>query len=333
MAILVTGGAGYIGSHTVCELLDHGEEVIVLDNLEKGHREAVPAPTLIHGDVRDRELLDRIFRQYEVEAVVHFAAYSLVGDSMKDPLAYYDNNVTATQILLTQMIEHGVKQIVFSSTAATYGEPRQIPIQETDPTEPTNAYGETKLAIEKMMAWCEQAYGLRFVSLRYFNAAGAHPDGHIGEDHNPETHLIPIVLQVALGQRESLSVFGDDYPTEDGTCIRDYVHVMDLAQAHRLALKKLRETGESGIYNLGNGTGFSVKQVVERAREITGRPIPTRVVPRRPGDPAVLIASSQKAREELGWRPQYENLDNMIATAWAWHQAHPHGYRKEGVRG
>jgi UDP-glucose 4-epimerase len=333
MAILVTGGAGYIGSHTVCELLDHGEEVIVLDNLEKGHRDAVLAPIFIQGDVRDRELLDQIFRRYDVEAVVHFAAYSLVGDSMKDPLAYYDNNVTAAQILLTKMMEHGVKHIVFSSTAATYGEPRQIPIQETDPTEPTNAYGETKLAIEKMMGWCEQAYGLRFVSLRYFNAAGAHPDGHIGEDHNPETHLIPIVLQVALGQREALSIFGDDYPTEDGTCIRDYVHVMDLAQAHRLALEKLRKTGKTGIYNLGSGTGFSVKQVVERAREITGYPIPTRVAPRRPGDPAVLIASSQKAREELGWRPQYEDLDTMITTAWAWHRSHPNGYRKEEIRG
>jgi UDP-glucose 4-epimerase len=333
MAILVTGGAGYIGSHTVCELLDHGEEVIVLDNLEKGHRDAVLAPIFIQGDVRDRELLDQIFRRYDVEAVVHFAAYSLVGDSMKDPLAYYDNNVTAAQILLTKMMEHGVKHIVFSSTAATYGEPRQIPIQETDPTEPTNAYGETKLAIEKMMGWCERAYGLRFVSLRYFNAAGAHPDGHIGEDHDPETHLIPIVLQVALGQREALSIFGDDYPTDDGTCIRDYVHVMDLAQAHRLALEKLRETGKSGIYNLGSGTGFSVKQVVERAREITGHPIPTRVAPRRPGDPAVLIASSRKAREELGWRPQYEDLDTMITTAWAWHRSHPNGYRKEEIRG
>ncbi|MBN2908315.1 UDP-glucose 4-epimerase GalE [Polycladomyces sp. WAk] len=333
MAILVTGGAGYIGSHTVSELLDHGEEVIVLDNLEKGHREAVLAPTFIHGDVRDRDLLDRIFRRYDVEAVVHFAAYSLVGDSMKDPLAYYDNNVAAAQILLTKMIEHGVKRIVFSSTAATYGEPRQIPIQETDPTEPTNAYGETKLAIEKMMGWCEQAYGLRFVSLRYFNAAGAHPDGHIGEDHDPETHLIPIVLQVALGQREALSIFGDDYPTEDGTCIRDYVHVMDLAQAHRLALKRLRDTGKSGIYNLGSGTGFSVKQVVERAREITGHPIPARMAARRAGDPAVLIASSHKAREELGWRPQYEDLDTMIATAWAWHRSHPNGYRKEEIRG
>jgi UDP-glucose 4-epimerase len=277
--------------------------------------------------------LDQIFRRYDVEAVVHFAAYSLVGDSMKDPLAYYDNNVTAAQILLTKMMEHGVKHIVFSSTAATYGEPRQIPIQETDPTEPTNAYGETKLAIEKMMGWCERAYGLRFVSLRYFNAAGAHPDGHIGEDHDPETHLIPIVLQVALGQREALSIFGDDYPTDDGTCIRDYVHVMDLAQAHRLALEKLRETGKSGIYNLGSGTGFSVKQVVERAREITGHPIPTRVAPRRPGDPAVLIASSRKAREELGWRPQYEDLDTMITTAWAWHRSHPNGYRKEEIRG
>ncbi|MDN4592464.1 UDP-glucose 4-epimerase GalE [Polycladomyces subterraneus] len=333
MAILVTGGAGYIGSHTVSELLDHGEEVIVLDNLEKGHREAVLAQTFIHGDVRDRELLDQIFRRYDVEAVVHFAAYSLVGDSMKDPLAYYDNNVAAAQILLTKMIEHGVKRIVFSSTAATYGEPRQIPIQETDATEPTNAYGETKLAIEKMMKWCEQAYGLRFISLRYFNAAGAHPDGHIGEDHDPETHLIPIVLQVALGQREALSIFGDDYPTEDGTCIRDYVHVMDLAQAHRLALEKLRETGKSGIYNLGSGTGFSVKQVVERAREITGHPIPTRVAPHRPGDPAVLIASSQKAREELGWRPQFEDLDTIITTAWAWHRSHPNGYRKEEMRG
>jgi UDP-glucose 4-epimerase len=326
MAVLVTGGAGYIGSHTVVELLAQGEEVIVLDNLQKGHQRAVMAETFYQGDIRDTELLEKIFTRHDVEAVIHFAADSLVGESVYEPLKYYDNNVVTAQRLLTKMKEHGVKKIVFSSTAATYGEPKHVPIRETDPTEPTNPYGETKLAIEKMLKWCDQAYGIKYVSLRYFNVAGAHPDGLIGEDHDPETHLIPIILQVALGQRDSISIFGDDYPTEDGTCIRDYIHVMDLANAHWLALKRLRETGESGIYNLGNGTGFSVKQVIETARKVTGHPIPAHIAPRRAGDPAVLIASYDKAQTELGWVQRYDSLEEIIHTAWNWHKKNPNGY-------
>jgi UDP-glucose 4-epimerase len=328
MSILVTGGAGYIGSHTVSELLDRGEEVIILDNLQKGHSKAMLTKNFYQGDLRDIDLLDQIFRNHEIEAVVHFAANSLVGESVENPLLYYDNNVVGAHRLLSKMKEHGVHKIVFSSTAATYGEPKQIPIKETDPTEPTSPYGETKLAIEKMMHWCESAYGIRYISLRYFNAAGAHPEGKIGEDHQPESHLIPIILQVALGQREAISIFGDDYPTQDGTCVRDYIHVMDLAQAHWLAIERLRKTGQSAIYNLGNGTGFSVKQVIEKAREITGHPIPAETAPRRPGDPAILIASSDKAKQELGWQPQYNRLDEIIRSAWIWHKHHPRGYEK-----
>lgn len=326
MAVLVTGGAGYIGSHTVVELSNQGEEVIILDNLQKGHRQAVTAGIFYQGDIRDAEVLDRIFRQHEIDAVVHFAADSLVGESVQQPLKYYDNNVVTAQRLLSKMQEYGVKRIVFSSTAATYGEPKRVPICESDETNPTNPYGETKLAIEKMLKWCDRAYGIHSISLRYFNVAGAHPDGHIGEDHQPESHLIPIILQVALGQREHISIFGDDYPTKDGTCIRDYIHVMDLAHAHWLALQRLRETGQSAVYNLGNGTGFSVKEVIEKAREVTGHPIPAQVAPRRAGDPAVLIASYQKAKEELGWQQKYDSLDVIIATAWNWHKKHPRGY-------
>lgn len=328
MSVLITGGAGYIGSHTVAELLNQGEDVIILDNLQKGHAKAVLAQTFYQGDIRDSDVLDRIFTHHDIDAVIHFAANSLVGESVEQPLQYYDNNVVAAHRLLSKMNEYGVKKIVFSSTAATYGEPKRIPILETDPTDPTSPYGETKLAIEKMMKWCDGAYGIKSASLRYFNAAGAHPDGRIGEDHSPETHLIPIILQVALGKREFISIFGDDYPTEDGTCIRDYIHVMDLANAHWLALRKLRETGASGIYNLGSGTGFSVKQMIDMAREITGHPIPVRVGPRRAGDPAVLIASSEKARNELGWKPQFDNVEEIIRSAWNWHKNHPLGYRE-----
>ncbi|WP_027415915.1 UDP-glucose 4-epimerase GalE [Aneurinibacillus terranovensis] len=329
MSILVTGGAGYIGSHTVAELLSRREDVIVVDNLQKGHEQAVLAPTFYDGDIRKRELLDRIFQENEIEAVIHFAADSLVGESVQVPLKYYDNNVIAAHTLLTKMVEYNVKNIVFSSTAATYGEPKRVPIMETDPTEPTSPYGETKLAIEKMLKWCDVAYGLKSIALRYFNVAGAHPDGHIGEDHTPESHLIPIILQVALGQRESIAVFGDDYPTEDGTCIRDYIHVMDLANAHWLALERLRRTKESGIYNLGNGTGFSVKQVIDTARRVTGHPIPAVVSERRAGDPAVLIAAYEKAQAELEWKQRYNSLDEIIESAWNWHKHHPHGYAKE----
>jgi UDP-glucose 4-epimerase len=328
MAVLVTGGAGYIGSHTVAELLARGEEVLVLDNLQKGHRPAVLAPTFYEGDIRDAALLNSIFQTHAVEAVIHFAADSLVGESVTDPLAYYDNNVVTAQRLLSAMKLHGVRNIVFSSTAAVYGEPEQVPIRETDATAPTSPYGETKLAIERMLRWCEGAYGIRSICLRYFNAAGAHPSGAIGEDHTPESHLIPIVLQVALGQRDAVSIFGDDYPTVDGTCVRDYVHVMDLANAHWLALQRLRQTGVSGIYNLGNGQGFSVRDVIEQARAVTGHPIPVQVTPRRPGDPAVLIASSERAKQELGWQPQHAALATIIASAWRWHRDHPRGYAR-----
>jgi UDP-glucose 4-epimerase len=328
MTILVTGGAGYIGSHTVAELLKQREEVIVVDNLQKGHKQAVLGDVFYEGDLRDRRFLDELFEKHRIEAVIHFAANSLVGESMEKPLEYYENNVIAAHTLASAMIQHGTKKIVFSSTAATYGEPKKSPIEESDLTEPTNPYGETKLAIEKMLHWCDGAYGLKSISLRYFNAAGAHPEGLIGEDHNPETHLIPIILQVALGQREFIHVFGDDYPTADGTCIRDYVHVMDLANAHWLALESLRRNEQSGVYNLGNGKGFSVKQVIEAVRKVTGHPIPTKISSRRVGDPAVLIASSEKIRTELNWDPQYNSLETMIESAWQWLKANPNGYQK-----
>lgn len=327
MAVLVTGGAGYIGSHTVLELAERGEEVVVLDNLRTGHREAVRVSAFYRGDVGDEALLDRIFREREIEAVIHFAACSLVGESGRDPLLYYENNVGGTLRLLKKMVEHGVKKLVFSSTAAVYGEPERTPISEEDPTNPTNPYGETKLAIERMLKWCDRAYGVKAVSLRYFNAAGAHPSGELGEDHDPETHLIPIVLQAALGKRECVHVYGDDYPTRDGTCIRDFVHVTDLAHAHWLSLEKLRRDGEGGVYNLGNGAGFSVREVIETARQVTGRPIPEKRAPRRPGDPAILVASAEKARRELGWTPRYSRLEEILETAWNWHRRHPHGFR------
>jgi UDP-glucose 4-epimerase len=326
MAILVTGGAGYIGSHTVCELLSKGEEVIILDNLQTGHKRAIVDGKLIEGDLRDRDVLNQVFRNHEIEAVIHFAASSLVGESVKNPLAYYHNNLIGSHTLVSAMIEYGVKKIVFSSTAATYGEPKRFPIQEGDVAEPTNPYGETKLAMEKMFRWCDQAYGLKSVSLRYFNAAGAHPEAIIGEDHHPETHLIPIILQVALGQREHIQIFGDNYATEDGTCIRDYIHVMDLANAHWLALQSLRKNEQSQVYNLGNGKGFSVREVIETARLITGHSIPAKAAERRPGDPAVLIASSKKALTELGWQPKWNELSTIIQTAWDWHISHPNGF-------
>ncbi|MFC3883708.1 UDP-glucose 4-epimerase GalE [Bacillus songklensis] len=327
MAILVCGGAGYIGSHTVSELLDKGEEVIVVDNLQKGHEQAVlESAKLCIGDLRDETFLDEVFTNNRIEAVVHFAADSLVGESVEDPLKYYDNNVYGTLCLLRTMVKHDVKKMVFSSTAATYGEAKNFPILEDDPTEPTNPYGETKLAIEKMLKWSEQAYGLKYVVLRYFNVAGAHMAGKLGEDHTPETHLIPIILQVALGKREHISIFGEDYDTHDGTCIRDYIHVTDLADAHILAIEKLHRDNTSGTYNLGNGNGFTVKEVIEAARKVTGHPIPAQVAPRRAGDPAKLVASSEKAMKELGWQPRYTTLEQMIESAWKWFQTHPEGY-------
>jgi UDP-glucose 4-epimerase len=329
MTILVTGGAGYIGSHTVLYLKEQGEDVIVLDNLQKGHQKAVLDVPLYEGDLRDEKVLDNIFSKHNIDAVIHFAANSLVGESVEKPLEYYDNNVLGSYQLVKSMVKNNVKKIVFSSTAAAYGEPKSIPIQESDPTLPTNPYGETKLAIEKMLRWSDDAYGLKSVCLRYFNAAGADPEGRIGEDHTPESHLVPIVLQAALGQREHVSIFGDDYQTEDGSCIRDYIHVLDLAQAHYLALKKLEETNESGVYNLGNGKGFSVKQVIDTCRTVTQKEIPAVIGPRRAGDPAVLIASSEKAKNELGWNPQYPDLETIVTHAWNWHVNNPSGYQSK----
>ncbi|MCI8464881.1 MAG: UDP-glucose 4-epimerase GalE [Lachnospiraceae bacterium] len=330
MKILVLGGAGYIGSHTVYELVDAGEDVVILDNLETGHREAVhPKAKFYHGDLRDRSFVDSVLdSEKDIDAVIHFAANSLVGESMTDPLKYYDNNLCGTKVLLESMVAHGLDKIVFSSTAATYGEPEKIPIEETDRTEPTNTYGETKLSMEKMFKWTGLAHGLRFVSLRYFNACGAHVSGEIGEAHNPESHLIPLILQVPLGKREAISIFGDDYDTKDGTCVRDYIHVTDLAQAHILAVKYLMEGGTSDIFNLGNGVGFTVKEVIETARKVTEDPIKAVVSPRRAGDPARLIASSEKAKRILGWKPEHADLEEIIATAWKWHKNHPNGYAK-----
>jgi UDP-glucose 4-epimerase len=328
MAILVTGGAGYIGSHTVAELLARNEEVVVVDNLQQGHREAVLGGKLYEGDIRDAAFLDKVFQENQIEAVIHFAAHSLVGESMQNPAKYYHNNVYGTLCLLEKMTEYGIKKIVFSSTAATYGEPEHVPILESDRTLPTNAYGETKLAMEKMMRWFDTAHQIKFVSLRYFNAAGAHESGRIGEDHTPETHLIPIILQVALGQRPHISIFGDDYATPDGTCVRDYIHVTDLSDAHILAVEKLRKGGDSSIYNLGNGKGFSVKEVIEIARTVTGHPIPAVMEARRAGDPATLVASSERTKAELGWKPRHDHIEKIIETAWNWHQAHPGGYTK-----
>lgn len=328
MTILVLGGAGYIGSHTVYELIDRGEDVVVADSLETGYLQAVhPKARFYQGDIRNRAFIDSVFDREKIDAVIHFAANSLVGESMVNPLKYYDNNLCGTKVLLESMVAHKVDKIVFSSTAATYGEPERVPILESDKTEPENTYGETKLAMEKMFKWTGRAHGLRYVSLRYFNACGAHKSGKIGEAHNPETHLIPLILQVPNNKREYISIFGDDYPTKDGTCIRDYIHVTDLAQAHILAMDYLMKGNESNIFNLGNGVGFTVREVIETARRVTGHPIPEKVVPRRAGDPAVLIASSEKAKTVLGWKPEHANLEEIIESAWNWHKHHPNGYQ------
>ena len=327
MRILVLGGAGYIGSHTALELVRAGEDVIVADNLVTGHREAIPAGAKFYqGDLHDFAFLDNLFQQEQIDAVIHFAAYSLVGESVTNPLKYYDNNLCGTRVLLEAMVKNHVDKIVFSSTAATYGEPEHIPILETDRTLPTNPYGETKLAMEKMFHWTANAHGLRYVSLRYFNACGADASGTIGEAHNPESHLIPLILQVPNGKREAISIYGTDYDTPDGTCIRDYIHVTDLAQAHILAVQYLQNGGESSIFNLGNGVGYSVREVIETARKVTGHPIPAVETPRRAGDPARLVASSEKAKAVLGWKPVHDSLEEIIASAWNWHQHHPDGY-------
>ncbi len=327
MTILVLGGAGYIGSHTAYELIDRGEDVVIVDNLETGFKQALhPMARFYQGDIRNRSFIDSVFDQEKIDAVIHFAANSLVGESMTNPLKYYDNNLCGTKVLLESMVAHGVDKIVFSSTAATYGEPESVPVLETAKTEPTNTYGETKLSMEKMFKWTGRAHGLRYVSLRYFNACGAHKSGQIGEAHNPESHLIPLILQVPNKKREAISIYGDDYNTMDGTCIRDYIHVTDLAQAHILAVEYLMKGNESNIFNLGNGVGFSVKEVIEAARRVTGEQIKAEVVPRRAGDPAVLIASSEKAKTVLGWKPEHADLDEIITSAWNWHKNHPNGY-------
>ena len=326
MRVLVTGGAGYIGSVVTEELIKDGQEVVVYDSLYKGHREAIVAGAdFVHADLADADTVRATLENKKIEAVVHMAADSLVGESCVEPAKYYRNNVVNGLILLDAMRAAGVDRIVFSSTAATYGQPEKVPIEETAPNAPTNPYGESKLAFEHAMRWYSEAYQLRFVSLRYFNAAGA--SEKCGEDHSPESHIIPIALQVAAGTREFVEVYGDDYPTPDGTCLRDYIHVIDLARAHVLALKAMESDGGGRIYNLGcGGDGYSVNEVLETAREVTGKAIPARMGPRRAGDPAVLIASSEKIKRELGWTPEFQDLRIIIETAWRWMQSHPNGY-------
>jgi UDP-glucose 4-epimerase len=330
MRVLVTGGAGYIGSVVAAELLRAGHEVVIYDNLSRGHRHAVPTNAeLVVGDLADRPSLDHLLRPHAIDAVMHFAALIEAGESMKAPETFFSNNTANALTLLEAILAAGVKRFVFSSTAALYGNPERTPIEEDDPLRPTNAYGESKLLVERMLAWFHQIHGLRYASLRYFNAAGAsRPDQ--GEAHQPESHLIPRILGVALGRAQHVNIFGTDYPTSDGTCVRDYIHVSDLARAHVLALDALEKAPEKSsplIYNLGNGQGFSVRQVVEVARQITEHPIPAIESPRRPGDPEVLIASSEKIRRELGWQPKFPDLKAIVESAWQWHRNHPDGYQ------
>lgn len=330
MSLLVLGGAGYIGSHCVHQLIEKGHDVVVIDNLGTGHKSSVNSKARFYeGDIRDKTFLDGVFSKENIEGVFHFCAYSLVGESVEKPLTYFNNNIHGLQILLEVMFAHNVDKIIFSSTAAVYGEPNSIPINEDDTTNPTSPYGESKLVMEKMMRWCHKAYGINYAALRYFNVAGANSEGKIGEDHRPETHLIPIVLQVALGQRDNLTVFGDDYNTPDGSCIRDYLHVEDLITAHIQAFDYLKNGGESGAFNLGSSQGYSVFEILETARMVTGKDIEATVGKRRAGDPGTLIASSDKAKTLLGWTPQYDDIKEIIQDAWRWHQAHPHGYIQE----
>ena len=322
--ILVTGGAGYIGSVVVAQLLAQGYQPIVFDNLSNGHRAAVPARArLIAGDIADRTLLEQVFSDVRPQAVMHFAAFIEAGESMQRPEKYFRNNTANTLTLLEALLAHGVRRFVFSSTAALYGAPEKTPIEENSPLQPTNAYGESKLLVEQMLDWLQRVHGLRYACLRYFNAAGA--AGEQGEDHQPESHLIPLALQVALGVRKNVAIFGTDYPTPDGTCVRDYVHVSDLAAAHLLVLEALKEKSQL-IYNLGNGQGFSVREVIDTVRKVTGHAIPAPESPRRPGDPVVLVASSEKIKRELGWKPEYTNLESIVRSAWNWRRAHPNGY-------
>jgi UDP-glucose 4-epimerase len=319
--ILVVGGAGYIGSHMVQALLASGYRVVILDNLSTGNRRLIIGGEFVQGDLGDAALLDHLFAEHRIDAVMHFAAFSLVGESVTDPIKYYRNNVAGTAQLVDAMLRHRVRHFIFSSTAAVYGEPRAVPIDEDHPCQPTNPYGATKLAVERMLRDCADAYDFNFVSLRYFNAAGADPSGAIGEMHDPESHLIPLLLKVANGQRACIKIFGNDYPTPDGTCLRDYVHVNDLAAAHLLALRRIIDRGGAATYNLGNSKGYSVMQVLAVARTITGHPIPAVVEPRRKGDPAVLVADSRKIRAELGWQPRFERIEEIVRTAWKWHNS------------
>jgi UDP-glucose 4-epimerase len=323
--ILVTGGAGYIGSHVVKELLKKGHRPIVYDNLQTGHRKAVIGVPFIEGDLNDQGKVKEVFQSNSIESVMHFAADCLVGESVSNPLKYFNNNVR-NGIQLIEIMEHfSIKKIVFSSSAAVYGEPIEVPIRETHPCQPTNPYGETKWIFERLLHAFQQAGKIAYVSLRYFNAAGADPSGQLGEDHSQESHLVPICLFAALTSKP-VPIFGTDYDTPDGTCIRDYIHVTDLAQAHILALERLEAGIGSGIYNLGNGSGYSVKEVIDAIRKVTGKSVPAIEAPRRPGDPARLVASSEKIRDELGWNPRYPDLENIIETAWKWHRGHPNGY-------
>jgi UDP-glucose 4-epimerase len=322
--VLVTGGAGYIGSVATAQLLAKGYDVVVCDNLSHGSKNAVRGgANLIIADTADRTALDRIFQEHRIDAVMHFAAFIEAGESMQVPEKYFRNNTVNTLTLLESMLAHKVHRLVFSSTAALYGTPERTPIEETDPLHPTNAYGESKLLVEQMLAWFHRIHGLRYACLRYFNAAGA--AGELGEDHVPESHLIPLTLQVALGKREYISIFGTDYPTPDGTCIRDYIHVSDLATAHILVLDALRQSGKL-IYNLGTGRGFSVREVVETVRRVTGHPIPAREMTRRPGDPAVLVAGSESIKRDLNWQPKFPELESIVRSAWEWRRKHPEGY-------
>lgn len=326
MNILVTGSAGYIGSIVTEEIIREGNFVVALDNLKQGHREAVsPEVAFVHADLADLEKLDEVFRRYQIDVVIHLAAESIVTDSMTNPREFFQNNVIYGLNLLDTMLKHGVFKLIFSSTAAVYGEPEKVPIEENDPQRPVNSYGESKLMFERILHWYGHAYGLKFISLRYFNAAGA--SERFGEEHNPETHLIPNILKVALGQENQISIFGTDYPTEDGSCIRDYIHVLDIAKAHIIPLKYLEKSEGNKAYNLGNGKGYSVLEVVETARRVTGARIPVAIYPRRPGDPAVLVASSDLAKSELGWQPEFPDIESIIESAWQWQKKHPHGYR------
>jgi len=326
MNVLVLGGAGYIGSHTVRELIENGHSAVVVDSLEIGHRKAVDAGAVFYeGDLKDPVLLDKVFNENKIDACIDFAAYTVVAESMADPLKYYGNNLNGMHALLTGMLKHGADKIVFSSTASVYGIPERVPVVETDKTAPINPYGETKLAVEKMLGWAANAYGVQYISLRYFNVAGAHISGTIGEAHKPETHLVPLAVRAALSG-DKFEIYGDDYDTADGTCVRDYVHVTDLAAAHILAVEKLMKNGGSGVYNLGNGKGFSNKEILDETERVTGRTINKTYARRRPGDPDALVASSEKIVRELNWRPKYARLSEIIGSAYVWHKNHPRGY-------